>query len=319
MPFGRIVWQLPVLAVGAGLGWWAAEHASSAAVSAWAPGGGEQRRAGPLTVRTLGSAEPVVVLLHGMIAAGNSFGAEYDDLADVATLVVPDLLGFGGSMLTSGPIDSAAHVRALDEALCDLGLAERPTVVVGHSMGGGLALRWAAANTERVQAVVTFGAPLYRDRAEADEHVHGMGRMQALLSGDGILLRFLCAWMCRNRALASWVAVAYRPDLPVPVARSGVKHTWATYSGAMDGLIRDDDWRMALDRLDHAGIRVTLVAGARDPVPVPGRAEALAHNHPNITVVVHPLADHGLPMTDPTWCQELIARVAGSFRPQASI
>ncbi len=126
-----------------------------------------------------------MLLLHGMIAAGNSFGATYDELAEVATLVVPDLLGFGGSMLTSGPIDSAAHVRALDEALCDLGLAERPTVVVGHSMGGGLALRWAAANTERVQAVVTFGAPLYRDRAEADKHVHGMGRMQALLSGDG--------------------------------------------------------------------------------------------------------------------------------------
>lgn len=35
-----------------------------------------------------------MVLLHGMVA-GNSFGAAYDALAEHATLVVPDLLGFG--------------------------------------------------------------------------------------------------------------------------------------------------------------------------------------------------------------------------------
>ena len=307
MPSGRLVVQWPGLGLAAGVGWWTWRHGRSATVAAWSAGSGEQRRAGQLSVRTVGSGEPVILLLHGMIAAGNSFGAAYDELAEVATLVVPDLLGFGDSMQTSGGIDAAAHVRALDDALRVLGLDRRPTVVVGHSMGGGLALRWAAGHTDRVRAVVALGAPLYLNRVEADEHVAAMGRMEALLAGDGMRSRLLCAWMCRHRTLASWIAVAYRPDLPVPVARSGVKHTWATYTGSMDGLIRDDGWREALDRLARACIPVHLAAGARDPVPVAGRAEELAGSHPNITVAVHPYADHGLPMTDPEWCRRLIA------------
>ncbi|MBA3339245.1 MAG: hypothetical protein H0T54_05795 [Geodermatophilaceae bacterium] len=82
----------------------------------------------------------------------------------------------------------------------------------------------------------------------------------------------------------------------------------------MDGLIRSDGWRKALDHLDRADIPVSLVAGARDPVPVAGRAQKLADSHPNITVVVHPDGDHGLPMTDPTWCRALIGKAVEAGR-----
>lgn len=313
---GRLVMQWAGLGLAAGVGWWTWRHDHSATVTAWAAGSGDQRRAGQLSVRTLGSGEPVILLLHGMIAAGNSFGAAYDELAQIATLVVPDLLGFGGSMQTSERIDAAAHVRALDDALTVLGLDRRPTIVVGHSMGGSLALRWAAGHTDRVRAVVALGAPLYLNRVEADKHVAAMGRMEAMLAGDGMQSRLLCAWMCRHRTLASWIAVAGRPDLPVPIARSGVKHTWGSYAGSMDGLIRDDSWREAVDALARGCIPVFLAAGLRDPAPVAGRAEELACSHPNVTVVVHSNADHGLPMTDPKWCLRLIAgAMEGALRP----
>lgn len=39
---------------------------------------------------------------HGMVGAGNSFGAAYDALSEHATVVVPDLLGLGGSLQTTG-------------------------------------------------------------------------------------------------------------------------------------------------------------------------------------------------------------------------
>ena len=270
----------------------------------WAPGGGRERRAGPLHVRVLGDGEPVVLLLHGLAAAGSSFGAAYDQLAEGGTVVVPDLLGFGESMDVSGPTDAQAHMAALDAALAALGLQDRPIIVAGHSLGGVLAIRWAAAHRHVVRSVTTFGAPLYRTAVEADAHIAALGRMEALLSGDGALPRAVCAWMCRHRQLASWIAVAYRPDLPVAVARSGVKHTWGTYSGAMTGLIRDDGWVSALDDLDP--IPLTLAVGACDPVPVPGRAAELAGSRPALRCVVHPRADHGLPLTDPGWCRELI-------------
>jgi pimeloyl-ACP methyl ester carboxylesterase len=286
--------------------WWKWRHQHSAAVTAWAPGHGTSLRAGPLHVRILGTGEPVVLLLHGMVGAGNSYGAAYDALAARATVVVPDLLGFGRSMDNDGPTDAPAHIAALDAAMAELGLQHRPTVVAGHSMGGALAVRWAAAQIERVRAVVTFGAPLYRNRGEADAHITGMGRMQALLAGDGPLPRAACAWMCRHRTAASWIAVAYRPDLPVPVARFGVQHTWDTYTGALNGLVRDTGWYDSLTVLTQASVPVPLTAGAADTVPVPGRAEDLASSHPNITSLTVDDAGHDLPFTHPHWCLELI-------------
>jgi len=296
-----------LLGLAGGAARWVWQHEHSAAVTAWAPSVGTDVRAGPLQVRTLGSGQPVVLLLHGMIAAGNSFGHTYDALAEHATVVVPDLLGFGASMQTTGPTDAAAHVAALDAALTRLGLGNRPTVVAGHSMGGALALRWAADHTDRVRSVLTFGAPLYQDLAEADEHVARMGQMEALLSGDGPLPRAACAWMCRHRTAASWIAAGYRPDLPVPVARSGVKHTWSTYTGSFNGLIRDSGWQASFETLGQAGIPVTLTAGEADGVPVSGRAADLARSWSNVDVRTHPYAGHDLPLTDPAWCRRLIS------------
>lgn len=129
---------------------------------------------------------------------------------------------------------------------------------------------------------MTFGAPLYRDRVEADQHVTRMGRMEAVLAGDGPLPRAVCAWMCRHRTAASRIAAGYRSDLPIPVARSGVKHTWNTYTGSMNGLIRDTGWQTALAVLGRAGTPVTLAAGDADPVPVSGRAAELARAWPNV-------------------------------------
>jgi pimeloyl-ACP methyl ester carboxylesterase len=154
---------------------------------------------------------------------------------------------------------------------------------------------------------LTFGAPLYQDLAEADEHVTRMGRMEALLSGDGPLPRAACAWMCRHRTAASWIAAGYRPDLPVPVARSGVKHTWSTYTGSFNGLIRDSGWQASFETLGQAGIPVTLTAGEADGVPVSGRAADLARSWSNVYVRTHPYAGHGLPLTDPAWCRRLIS------------
>ncbi len=302
---GHPVLSSGALELAAAGSWWALRHQRSQAVARWAPGGGRQRRAGPLHVRVLGSGEPVLLLLHGLAGAGNSFGVAYDDLARGATVVIPDLLGFGGSMDVTGPADAQAHIAALDAALAALGLQDRPTIVAGHSMGGVLAIHWAAAHSDTARSVLTFGAPLYVNRAEADAHIGAIGRMEALLAGDGPLPRAACAWMCRHRSAASWLAVAYRPDLPVPVARSGVKHTWSTYSSAMDGLIRDDGWLPALDGLTR--VPLTLAVGECDPVPVPGRAAELARTRPALRSVVHPQADHGLPFTHPDWCRRLIS------------
>lgn len=297
-------WATTTVAAGAAV--WGTRHASARSVRGWRRGRGASRRAGVLQVRTFGSGEPVVLLLHGMAAAGNSFGAAFDRVGDSGRVVVPDLLGFGGSMLPPGQVNGDDHLDALDVMLEVLGLTHAPLIVVGHSMGGPLALRFAARHTNQVQTLITLCAALYRDDAEADARIALMGPFEAVLTGDGPLPYRLCAWVCRHRTIAGWVAVAIRPDLPVAVARSGVRHTWDSYRGALVGLLRAPDWEPALAQLAAAHIPVILVEGGADPVPVPGRAAALAETAGSVRHLVLENATHLLPLSEGDWCAALL-------------
>ncbi len=306
-PAGSWGRRMPLALAAGGAAVWGLRHAGSESVRRWRPGTGRSHRAGPLQVRTFGSGKTVVLLLHGLAASGNSFGAGYDRLGEAARVVAPDLLGFGASMVASGPVTGEDHLAALDAMLAALGLAGAPVVVVGHSMGGPVALRFAARHPEQVLGVITLCAALYRDAAEADQRVAAMGRAEALLAGDGPLPQTLCGWMCRHRRVAGWVAVAARPDLPVPVARSGVKHTWDSYRGALNHLLRSPDWEPALRRLAAHGVPIILAEGGRDPVPVPGRAAAFAAAAPTVRHLTHPYATHLMPLSESDWCATLIA------------
>lgn len=305
--------DLAALSLTAPLLGWAARHAASPAVRQWAPGAGRRRLAGRLRVRTFGAGDPVIVLLHGLVASGDYFGAGFDGLGEHATVVIPDLLGFGDSPADPGPLTAADHLAALHQMLGVLQLDRCPILVAGHSMGSVLALRWAAELDDRIGGVVGICPPLYRDGPEADQGLRRMGRMESLLAGDGPLPREMCAWMCAHRTTASWLAVAARPSLPVTVARAGVKHTWDTYRGSLDGVIRNRGWEPALQHLDVARVPITILEGARDPVPVPGRAAQIVADLPAAELHVHPYAAHHLPMTDVSWCAGRIATQARRF------
>jgi pimeloyl-ACP methyl ester carboxylesterase len=82
---------------------------------------GRRVQAAPLSVRVHGEAPTALVLLHGLPATGDAFGAAFDTLD--AQLVVPDLLGFGSSKLPADrDVSLATHLSALDEAAAALGL-----------------------------------------------------------------------------------------------------------------------------------------------------------------------------------------------------
>ncbi len=277
-------------------------------VRSWRPGDGERRQAGELSVRTLGSGRPTFVLLHGITASGDIFGAEWDRLATGGRVVVPDLLGFGRSMDEArSDFTLDAHLAALEAMLAALDLEAAPLTLVGHSLGALLALQWAARRSH-VQEVVALSAPLYRDTVEADERIRGMGWMERLFGLEGPVAAGACAWMCAHRTTAQCVAVALEPKWPVAIARMGVRHTWPSYLGAMNSVIRNPGWEQPVRQLDAAGVPMLLAEGARDPVPVPGRSTELAARYRNVNVIAHPTADHELPMTEPAWCIKLLQR-----------
>ena len=154
----------------------------------------------------------------------------------------------------------------------------------------------------------------YRDPAEADERIRAMGPLERPFALEGPVAAAACACMCEHRSTAQWLTVALEPRWPVPIARMGIRHTWPSYLGAMNGVIRRGGWESSLATLEAAGTPVVVAEGARDPVPVPGRAVAQAALHAKVDYVQHRTADHELPITDPEWCVRLARGAAPAFR-----
>jgi pimeloyl-ACP methyl ester carboxylesterase len=121
-----------------------------------------------LNVVRFGSGPPIV-FIHGMGMSAATWSACMELLSDRYTVVAVDLLGHGASPV---PEDPAEYTRDralddLDDVLADL---DEPAVLVGHSLGGYLALAHAATRPGVDRGVVVLNTgPGYRDPAKREE------------------------------------------------------------------------------------------------------------------------------------------------------
>jgi pimeloyl-ACP methyl ester carboxylesterase len=97
-----------------------------------------------------------LVLLHGLSGAAANWELLAPRLAERSRVLVPDLPGHSGS----APLPAAPSLDAFAERVALV--AERegmlPAVLVGHSLGGLVALRLALRRPESVRGVVLAGA-----------------------------------------------------------------------------------------------------------------------------------------------------------------
>ena len=269
----------------------------------WQPPAGERRRAGALTVRTTGDAGSPVLLLHGLVASGVFWGAAYDALAARHRLVVPDLLGFGGSDRPEHGYGPDEHVQALVRCLDVLGV-EEPVAIGAHSLGCLVALRLAATHPERVSRVIGFGPPIYKNPADARARVGASGPMARLMALPGPVAQVACGWVCRHRSIAARLAVLTHPRLPSAIASDAVQHTWTSYSKTLGGVILDAD---ALGWLDAIDVPIVFIAGDHDPVVDHDLLVFLGETRPGITVHTW-IGEHDLPLVEAERCAAAIAR-----------
>ena len=138
--------------------------------------------------RTAGSG-PVLLLIHGI--AGSS--ATWDDvlpwLAERFCVVAPDLLGHGESAKPRGDYSLGAYASGIRDLLGALG-HERASVV-GHSLGGGVAMQFAYQFPERCDRLVLVSS------GGLGREVHPVLRAAALPGAEWVL-PLLCAAGMRN-------------------------------------------------------------------------------------------------------------------------
>jgi pimeloyl-ACP methyl ester carboxylesterase len=115
---------------------------------------------GELTVGLWGDEGPLIVLVHGITASHRAFGLVGPGLAGRHRVVGVDLRGRGGSRDLPPPYGMSAH--AADVAAVIEAYGGGPAVVVGHSMGGFVAVELARHYPMLVDRLVLVdgGAPL---------------------------------------------------------------------------------------------------------------------------------------------------------------
>lgn len=114
-----------------------------------------------LRVAVAGQGKPVV-FLHGLFASHRSWAAVLEELSSDFLTVAPDLPGFGDS--EKPPASRFSYrVEAFSETIADLyaGLDLGPAAVVGHGLGGAIALALAAQHPELVSRLVLVDALCY--------------------------------------------------------------------------------------------------------------------------------------------------------------
>jgi pimeloyl-ACP methyl ester carboxylesterase len=105
----------------------------------------------------LAGSGPLLVLVHGITSSSRTWERVLPLLAERHKVLAPDLLGHGSSAKPRGDYSLGAYASGLRDLL--VALDEPPATVVGHSLGGGIAMQLAYQFPERVErlALVASG------------------------------------------------------------------------------------------------------------------------------------------------------------------
>src|SRR5215210_4075798 len=120
-----------------------------------------------LAIWHAGTGEDPAICLHGITAQHRAFNALAREVEGLRSLVGVDLRGRGDSEKPESGYGLEAHARDVVRVLDHLGLESG--VILGHSMGGFVALKTALSYPERVRALVLLDSGWPRVEATPEE------------------------------------------------------------------------------------------------------------------------------------------------------
>ena len=223
----------------------------------------------PIHFRTLGEGPPLL-LIHGITASSECWSDVLGPLAERHTVIAPDLLGHGGSDKTTGDFSLGALASMVRDLLLVLG-HERATIV-GHSLGGGVAMQFSYQFPERIERLVLVSS------GGLGREVHPLLRAATLPGADWVMPAL--AWTGALTAGATATRLLQRAGLHPNSDLTGVATGIATLADpdtcrAFLHTARSimDPGGQRVDATDRlylaAGVPVLIMWGARDPmIPV---------------------------------------------------
>ena len=226
------------------------------------------------TAYRLAGRGPTVVLVHGVGMGQEVWEAQVADLSRDHCVLAYDFLGHGGSDPAPGDADLDDYVTQLERLLDRLDLG--PAVVVGHSMGGLVALGLALRRPERVRLLVALNTVFERDPES-----------RRAVEARAAALRERGAAATVEATLDRWFGAA--PEGAQAAARATARHLLervdATgYATAYRVFATADD-RFA-GRLGDLAVPAVFATGEMDPNSTPSMSRRMAEAAPQGEAVI---------------------------------
>ena len=266
--------------------------------------------------KVAGDAGPVLVLIHGITGSSAHWEPIMPLLAERFIVIAPDLLGHGESAKPRGDYSLGAYATGVRDLLIALGHPR--ATVVGHSLGGGIAMQFAYQFPERCDRLVLMSS------GGLGEEVHLLLRA-GTLPGAELVLPILASGKVR-RAVAGLGgvlgALRLQPGPDIAEVARGI------------GSLAESDARWAFVHtlravIDHRGQRVSavdrlhlaeqmpslIVWGERDPIIPVAHGRSAQGAMPGSRLELLPGAGHFPQLEDPVLVARILTDFMESTRP----
>jgi len=248
---------------------------------------------------------PVIVLLHGINSDAECWRTVIDTIGPGYRVIAPDLLGMG---LSPKPDDldysSDTHAAVLASTLDALGVTER-FVLVGYSMGGNVAIRYAATHPERLRRLFLLSAPFYLPPEAYSRANFGWQYAQARFYQW--LWRFVGRQKERDTLLYEMASGPLQGAMGSFLRTDDVASHWDRMQKNLTNTISSATF---VDDLPKLTMPTVFALGIRDPIVRPDQTLALKRIKPSLEIrrIVGLSADHMLVSNAPeTVAREILA------------
>lgn len=238
-------------------------------------------------------AGPTLVFLHFFGGSSRSWAGVMEEMGAERTCLAVDVPGFGVSD-PLGPDCTVEAQAAAIEALLDR-LEVGPCVLVGHSMGGKIAVVMAARRPHQVEGLVLVApSPPWPEPGDPDERARLLAQ-----HGDQAAMEALVDRIARRPLSPGLREATVEDHLAVTL---DAWRWWLT-----DGVHED-----VSDHLDGCRAHSVVVAGADDPVLSLDLHQALADRLGSARLQIVPGAGHLVPLEAP---EDVAALIRSAARP----
>ena len=256
-----------------------------------------------------------MVLLHGIAGTSATWDAVIPRLAEHYDVIAPDLLGHGESAKPHGDYSLGAYANVVRDLLEALGM-ERATIV-GHSLGGGIAMQFAYQFIERCERLVLVSS------GGLGREVHPLLRAATLPGAEAVL-----PWVSTAGSRGVGALVRTLRLLGVR-ASADLDETWRSFVSLEEPAARRAFIQTVRGVMDHGGQRVSanerlylaeglptlIVWGEKDPL-IPVRHAREAHERmAGSRLEIFPDAGHFPYRDDPERFVSVLVDFIGATRP----